>query len=145
MYAAILLVLALVAPSTTPAAADQQAGYVVIVNEANDIATLSAGELSRMFLKKTNRWDSGLDVVPVDLPEDAPVRAAFSAAVHGKPVAAIHAYWQQQIFSGRAVPPTEKPSDDQVVAFVRATPGAVGYVASSTPLTTGVRRLQVIR
>jgi ABC-type phosphate transport system substrate-binding protein len=145
MIKALLLLVAVVALGPSPVAAQQ--GYVVIVNETNGVSTLSAEELSRVFLKKTHRLSNGggLDVVPVDLPESAPAREAFSAAVHGKPVSAVHAYWQQQIFSGRAVPPTEKGSDDQVVAFVRSTPGAIGYVSAGAPLGAGVRRVQVVR
>ena len=141
MRLAILLLGVLAA---APAAA-QQGGYAIIVNEANSVSTLSAEEVSKLFFKKTHRWASGLDVVPVDLPESAPAREAFSAAVHGKAVSAVHAYWQQQIFSGRAVPPAEKPSDEQVVAFVRATPGAIGYVSAGAPLSAGVRRVQITR
>jgi len=141
MRFAILLLVALVGH---PSAA-QQGGYAVIVNEANSVSTLSAEEVSKIFFKKTHRWTSGLDVVPVDLPESAPAREAFSAAVHGKSVGAVRAFWQQQIFSGRAVPPVERPSDEQVVAFVRATPGAIGYVSAGAPLSAGVRRVQIVR
>ena len=140
-----LAILSLVALAAIGApAASQQSGYAVIVNEANSVATLSAEEVSKIFFKKTHRWTNGQDVVPVDLPESAPAREAFSAAVHGKSVGAVRAYWQQQIFSGRAVPPAEKPSDEQVVAFVRATPGAIGYVSAGASLS-GVKRVQVVR
>ena len=143
MRLAILSLVALVALGS-PAAA-QQGAYAVIVNEAIGVTTLSAEEVSKIFFKKTHRWTNGLDVVPVDLPESAPAREAFSAAVHGKSVGAVRAYWQQQIFSGRAVPPAEKSSDEQVVAFVRSTPGAIGYVSAGAPLSSGVRRVQIVR
>jgi len=139
MLRALLLLVGLAA---APVAAQQ--GYVVIVNDANGVSQVSAGELSRMFMKKLNRWQSGLDVVPVDQPESAAAREAFSAGVHGKSVSAVHAFWQQQIFSGRAVPPAEKASDEQVIAFVRSTPGAVGYVSAGASLS-GVKRVQVVR
>lgn len=141
MRFAIALLLALVA---VPAAA-QQGGYAVIVNEANSVSTLSAEEVSKIFFKKTQRWSSGLEAVPVDLPESAPVRESFSAAVLGKPVSAIRAYWLQQIFSGRSGPPPEKPSDEQVIDFVRNNPGAIGYVSAGATLSGGVRRVQVVR
>ncbi len=144
MLKAIVLLAAFAALLAPPAAA-QQGGYVVIVNEANDISALRADEVSKIFFKKAHRWPNGNDVVPVDLPESAPAREAFSAAVHGKSVGAVRAYWQQQIFSGRDVPPAEKGSDEQVIAFVRATPGAIGYVSAGATLAPGVRRVQVIR
>jgi len=144
MIKAILWLGALVGLVAVPAAA-QQGGYVVIVHEANGISALRTDEVSKIFFKKAHRWPDGIDVVPVDLPESAPAREAFSAAVHGKSVGAVRAYWQQQIFSGRAVPPAEKASDEQVVAFVRATPGAIGYVSTGATISPGVRRIQVVR
>jgi len=140
-----IVVLAAFAALLAPPAAAQQGGYVVIVNEANDISALRADEVSKIFFKKAHRWPNGNDVVPVDLPESAPAREAFSAAVHGKSVGAVRAYWQQQIFSGRDAPPAEKGSDEQVIAFVRATPGAIGYVSAGATLAPGVKRVQVIR
>jgi ABC-type phosphate transport system substrate-binding protein len=139
------VLLAACAAMLTPPAAAQQGGYVVIVNDANSISALTTEELSKIFFKKAQRWPNGFDVVPVVLPESAPVREAFSVQVHGKSVGAVRAYWQQQIFSGRAVPPAERPSDEQVVAFVRSTPGAIGYVSTGATLAPGVRRLQVVR
>ena len=117
-------------------------GYHVVVNPSNPAAAVSTAQLSRMFLKKLPKWDHGTAVVPVDQPTDAAVRADFSRAVHGKPVAAVVAYWQQQIFAGRDVPPAEKAGDEAVLAFVRANPGAVGYVSASAN-TSGVKVLEV--
>jgi ABC-type phosphate transport system substrate-binding protein len=57
-------------------------------------------------------------------------------------VGAIVAAWQQEIFAGREIPPAEKPGDAAVIAFVKANPGAIGYVASFSP-TEGVRVVDV--
>src|SRR5229473_5996741 len=102
--------------------------YKVIVNVGNDRGTISKQELSNIFLKKKKAWDNGTPIVVVDQQDKAPVRETFTSAIHEKSVAAIKSYWQQQIFSGRDVPPVEKASDSDVVAFVRANPGAVGYI-----------------
>ena len=70
-----------------------------------------------------------MKIEPVDLKIGNPVRGKFSYAVHKKTVAAMKAYWQQQIFSGRGVPPPEKSSDAGVVDYVRSRSGAIGYVS----------------
>ena len=123
--------------------AAQERGYVVIVNQSNPITAVSSDELSRLFMKKTARWTTGQEVVPVDLAESAPAREQFSQDVHHKPVAAVKAYWQTMIFSGRGVPPMEAPSEQSVVAFVRSTPGAIAYVSAQVALGPGVRRIRV--
>jgi hypothetical protein len=46
-------------------------------------------------------------------------------------VAAVKAYWQQRIFSGRGVPPPALDSDQAVLEYVASHPGAVGYVSGA--------------
>jgi ABC-type phosphate transport system substrate-binding protein len=105
-------------------------GYKVVVNPNNPTSSVSKAQLSALFLKKTP-WPNGQAVQPIDLAEDAAVRRAFTAAVHARPVSAIKAYWQQKVFTGRDVQPTEEAGDAAVVAFVHANPGAVGYVSEA--------------
>jgi len=106
----------------------------VIVNSSNPVSTLSRQEASALFLKKKPKWQSGDAVMPVDLPEDAATRDAFSREVLGKPTTAVKAFWQQMIFSGRNVPPPERRTDDDVIAYVRSTPGAIGYISGAGPV-----------
>jgi ABC-type phosphate transport system substrate-binding protein len=118
----ILIALAVAVATIAPAAARAQ-GYVVIVNAAG-AASLSKDEVSKAFLKK------GSGLVAVDQSKGAAVRDAFSKAVLGRPASAVATYWQQQIFAGKDVPPAEKSSDADVVAFVKANPKAIGYVSA---------------
>lgn len=117
--------------------------FVIVVNDQNTTAAMPRVLVSRYFLKKVSRWDSGAVALPVDLPASSPIRDAFSKRVLAKSVSSIKAYWQQQIFSGRDVPPPEKPDDASVLEFVRANPSAIAYVSSSAELPRGVRVLTV--
>ena len=110
-------------------AAGWAADYQVIVHSANPTDILTKEQLGKMFLKKLVKWDTGTPIVPVDQAAASPVRAAFTKIVHGKPVSAIASYWQQQIFAGKEVPPAEKAGDAAVLAYVKATPGAIGYIS----------------
>jgi ABC-type phosphate transport system substrate-binding protein len=125
-------------------AARADAGYAVVVSASNPITSISRDQASKLFLKKAATWQDGRDVVPVDQPEGSPVRDAFTKAVLHKSVAAVKSYWQQQIFSGRGVPPTEKSSDGDVLGFVRTTPNAIGYVSASAPVGPGVKVVNVV-
>lgn len=117
--------------------------FMIVVNDQNATPAMSRALVSRYFLKKVSRWDSGAVALPVDLPADSPVRDAFSRHVLSKSVSSIRAYWQQQIFSGRDVPPPEKPDDAAVLEFVRANPAAIAYVSSVATLPSGVRVLTI--
>jgi ABC-type phosphate transport system substrate-binding protein len=122
----------------------QSQSFVVIVNAANPVTSLTPGEISDIFLKRTTRWKgSKLVALPVDLSKRSPVREAFTKRLIARSVSAVGSYWQQQIFSGKAVPPVEKTNEADVVAFVRANPGAVGYVAAGTELGSGVKAVLI--
>jgi ABC-type phosphate transport system substrate-binding protein len=119
--------------------ASQSAPFKVVVNGAQQVSSISKAQVSRFFLKKETTWAGGQAVMPVDQVDRAPVRASFSQSVHGRDVSAIKSYWQRMIFSGTAVPPPEKASDDEVLAYVKANPGAVGYVHADASLPAGVK------
>lgn len=118
-------------------------GYKVIVNSSNSVASASKDDLSRIFLKKASKFSNGHAATPVDLPASSPVRDAFSKDVHGKSTSAVEAYWQQQIFSGRDVPPPQK-SESGAVEFVRSNPNGIAYVSAGTA-TEGVKVISVTK
>jgi ABC-type phosphate transport system substrate-binding protein len=115
--------------------------YKVVINTSNSVTSLDHREVSALFLRRTTRWSNGTPVLPVDGP-DSSAREDFSKAVHGKKAAAVRSYWLQVIFSGQGVPPPEKSSDDEVIAYVKAHAGAIGYV-SATTATSEVKVLKV--
>ncbi len=122
--------------------AQDSVNFKVIVNTSNSVATMSKAQVSKLLLKKKTKWENGSKVVPVDLTDSSPVRVEFSKAIHGKSVNAVKSYWQKLIFSGRAVPPSMKASDTEVVDFVKANAGAVGYVSGKAPVA-GVKILKI--
>jgi hypothetical protein len=69
------------------------------------------------------------------------VRDNFSRDVHGKPTSAVEAYWQQQVFSGREVPPPEK-NEGSALDFVRSNSNGIAYVSSAAD-TGGLRVINV--
>ena len=140
LLSALLTAAALV---TAPPAGAQARTYVVIVNAANPVSSMSRADLSRLFLKKTERWSNGAAVAPVDLEASSKVRASFTKEILGKSTASVQSFWQQQIFSGRNVPPVTKPTDDQVIAYVRANANAIGYVAAIAAAPPGTRLVVV--
>ena len=73
----------------------QQSDVEVIVNASNPTTEMPSADVAQLFLKRITTWSNGATVVPVDLPESSPVRERFSDGVHGRPTAAIEAFWQR--------------------------------------------------
>ena len=139
----LLLGTSITAQEPAAVVAEEEASFQVVVNDQNPTAELPANRVARMFLKKLKRWDNGVRVRPIDLEVGSTIREAFTRSVHGKSVTAIKSFWQRMIFSGRDVPPEEKQTEREILDFVRAHPGAIGYVAADTPLGDGVKKLDV--
>jgi len=117
--------------------------YQVVVHPAVQVTELTRSQLSRYFLKKATQWPDASPVRPIE-PLDPRLRRAFAEQVHERSPAAITAYWNALIFSGRDLPPLEKSEDADVIAYVRATPGAIGYVSAASD-TGGVKVVTVRR
>lgn len=115
--------------------------YRVIVHPQNPVTAIERRFVADAFLKKVTHWRHGEALRPVDLRDTAP-RRRFSEEVLARPVSAVRSYWQQQIFSGRGIPPPELDSDDEVVRFVLSNPGAIGYVSGHAELG-GAKVLQL--
>lgn len=119
-------------------AAEPATAYKLVVNSTNAVTTLSHDDVSKIFLKKTTKWPNGQPVLPVDLPATAPVRLAFSKDILRRVPYEVAAYWNQAIFSGRALPPPTKASDSDVLSYVRDNPNAIGYVAADAKIGESV-------
>ncbi len=121
--------------------AEAQSGFQIVVHSSSSITSMPQEAVSRLFLKKDTTWSTGGEVLPVDQAGDSAVRKTFSEAIHGRGTSQIQRYWQQQLFSGAAVPPSELASDAAVIDFVKSNPGAVGYVRQGS----SVRGVKVLR
>jgi ABC-type phosphate transport system substrate-binding protein len=129
---ALLAALALgCALACTSLARAEGPAYRVIVNPRNPHTSVDRRFIAQAFLKKATQWSDGEVIRPVDLAANAPARERFTEDVLDRTVAAVKSYWQQLIFSGRAVPPPELDSDEAVIRYVLRVPGAVGYVSGA--------------
>jgi TonB family protein len=137
------LYVALVALCGCAASLQAQSGFQVVVNESNSVDRINAGDLARIYLREQNTWPNGKPVVPVDLPAESSARERFTSTVLGKSTSQIKAHWEREVFAGRAVPPAEQRSEREVLSFVAANPGSVGYVSESATLPNGVRALAI--
>ena len=137
-----LLSVAVTLASQPPAGGDPGPAFQVIVNADNSATRLDKRFVAEAFLRKRTRWDGDRAILPVDLGQKSKARSAFSQQVLGRDVASVRRYWAQLVFSGRGVPPPELASDGDVIKYVAAHGGAIGYVAPGAALS-GVKVVEV--
>lgn len=114
-------------------AGDPPPEFRVIAHAARPETSVERAFVADVFLKNVTRWANEDPTRPVDQRPENEVRKRFSESVLRRTVAAVKTYWQQRIFSGRGVPPPELDSDEAVVHYVEAHPGAIGYISGSAP------------
>jgi len=105
--------------------------FVVIVNNANPVTSLTTAELRRIFMKQTRMWPHGEPMVPVDWDSTHYLRAIFSKDVLTRSVREMQDYWVQQSMTQGVTPPSTQRSARAVMRFVAGVPGAISYVPPS--------------
>lgn len=122
---------ATVAALLSLAAAAASAQVAVIVNPKNSTSSMTADQVSAIFLGKTSTLPSGATAAPADQSESAAIRETFYTKVTGKQSAQVKAAWSRLVFSGKGTPPKEFANSAEVKKFVASNPDAIGYVEKS--------------
>jgi ABC-type phosphate transport system substrate-binding protein len=95
---------------------------------ANASVTLTADEFKEVFLGD-KQLAGGAKLVPVD---NAAAQADFLSKVLQSDGTKYAARWTKKSFREGLTAPAVKGSDAEVIAFVKSTPGAVGYVSGAS-------------
>lgn len=109
-----------------PAAEAQS--FVIIVNKANPVKSLTVVELRRIFTKQTRMWPHAESMVPVDWDATSEIRQVFSQRVLNRSVREMAEFWVQQSITQGLAPPSTQKSSRAVLRFVASVPGAISYV-----------------
>ena len=96
---------------------------------ANPSLELAGGDVKDVFLGEKQMAGS-IKLVPVD---NSAQQAGFLSAVLGMDTAKYQGMWTKKSFRDGVNAPSVKGSDAEVAAFVKSTPGAIGYVGSAPP------------
>ncbi|MEA9587370.1 phosphate ABC transporter substrate-binding protein [Xanthomonas sp. WHRI 10064A] len=107
------------------------ADVVVVMSAKGGPDSLSAAQVSQIFLAKSNSLPGGGAAVPIDQEEGVAVRDEFYKKVASRDSAQLKSYWSQLMFTGKAQRPKRVSGDDAVKKAVTATPGAIGYISAA--------------
>ncbi|PKF50454.1 hypothetical protein AT251_11505 [Enterovibrio nigricans] len=84
-----------------------------------------------LYMGRYTAYPNGATADTTDLPDNSPLREDFYNRLVGKSVAQINAYWARLLFTGKAEPPQAKPSEQDVVNYVRENRSAIAYIKES--------------
>ena len=106
-------------------AADTTLAVIVAAGEAP--LALGQAELAQLY-RRQRQFVGGRRLQPVNLPAQHALRRWFSQQLLGASPEDMEGYWRDLYFNG-VVPPFVLASEEAVLRFVAATPGALGYVS----------------
>jgi ABC-type phosphate transport system substrate-binding protein len=136
-----VLAITLVAGALPAANGTQE--FQVVVHPGVRGTWISRASLQALYTGQTDRWGDKTSAKPVDQSLKTPVRRAFTTSVLGRSTGEIQRYWQDRIALDRVFPPPIKSTDEEVLRFVAATAGAVGYVGLDTAIPEGVKVISI--
>jgi ABC-type phosphate transport system substrate-binding protein len=123
----LALALTLLVVSTTSAAGD----IVIVANSEAGTDSLSKSDLESIMLGKKKKWDNGTKIKIAILKEGG-THEGFTKEYTGKTASQFKSYWKKLVFTGEGIQPKSFKTEDELVAYVAKTKGAVGYVSSGT-------------
>ena len=126
--AATGLLLVWMAWMAAPRAQAPAASFVIIVNKANPVKTLTLIELRSIFMKQSRMWPHAEAMVPVDWDSTSEVRQAFCKVVMNRSVREMSEYYVAQSMTQGVTPPSTQKSSRAILRFVASVPGAISYV-----------------
>jgi ABC-type phosphate transport system substrate-binding protein len=122
-----LTLAALVTPRGRSAA--PEGAVAVIAAAGSSLPALRTDELAQLY-RRRKLFVGAQRVQPVNLPAQHPLRRWFSQQLLGASPQEMEGYWRDLYFDG-VTPPFVLASEEAVIRFVAATPGAIGYVCAS--------------
>ncbi len=122
----ILLVLFVGTVCITPT----QAEVFFIANGSVDSSSLTRAQLKDIFLGVEVKWQNGQKIVLATL-KGLPVHKTFLKEYIKKNPSQFKNYWRKMIFTGKGSLPQPLQSENELIAYVAGTRGAVGYISSS--------------
>lgn len=144
MKAKILIVLffvAVVGAAFLSPGAVYAGDIVIIANNKVAESSLSGEDVKNIFLFKKKKWANGQTIDFVVL-KDGAVHKAFLKGYAKKTPSQFKRYFKTLVFTGKGKPPKSFASEKELVGYVAATEGAIGYVSSGAK-TGSVKTISV--
>ncbi len=110
---------------------DAVSDVIVIAHPEVEGEGLRRSEITNIYLGKAKTWPKGGRVV-IGALKTGTAHATFTKRYTHKTTAQFAAFWKRLVFTGKGVHPRVLKSETAMVAFVRDTKNAIGYISPDT-------------
>jgi ABC-type phosphate transport system substrate-binding protein len=123
-------------------AAQEEEALGVIVNKSNDLASINTRILRNIYLGKQTIWPNNKTIVVAVLKEGK-IHDKFLKTIVQQNSTQFSLYWKNLTFTGTGIAPKVFDTEEEVKAFVKDNPGAIGYVPLSA-IDDSVKKLPIM-
>ncbi len=101
---------------------------LIVANAGLTVTQITETQLRDIFTGARTRFDNGARAVPVLL-KGGPVHEVFLRRHVGDTPDEFRVRWRKAVFTGQGSMPREFASEAELLHYIEATPGAIGYVS----------------
>ena len=105
---------------------------ILITNNNNPVTQLEQRDIRAMFNMRLKTWSNNEAVHVFVLKQNDPVHEQFCKDILKIFPHQLQASWDRLVFSGTGEAPKVVTSEAEMISAVSTTPGAIGYLSSST-------------
>jgi len=124
------------------AIAQDEEAVGVVVNKGNSISTINSRILRNIYLGKQTIWPDNKSIV-VAILKEGKIHEKFLKTIVQQNSTQFSIYWKNQTFTGTGVAPKVFETEMDLKAFVKDTPGAIGYI-SLAAIDDSVKKVPVM-
>ncbi|MDD2916204.1 MAG: hypothetical protein PHP70_12900 [Gallionella sp.] len=106
--------------------AQAHAGEIVVIGNSN-VPKMDAATIKKVYTGKAISV-SGVNVTPIGFKSGTTVRDRFLQEFLHQNEDKYTAYWTVRRYIGKGTPPLELSSAEEIIGYIKVTPGAVGYI-----------------
>ncbi|WP_292916192.1 substrate-binding domain-containing protein [Nitrosomonas sp.] len=102
--------------------------YEIVTNPGVDEKTLTVNSLRSIFSMRLKTWPDGTKIRVFVLSDDDELHQIFSKEKLNVFPYQLRSTWDRLVFSGTGQAPTKVNSNEEMLAKISSTPGAIGYL-----------------
>ena len=101
---------------------------VFVVHRDLTETTLSAEDVKNILLGNLTKWPKG-PVIKLVILTEGPVQTKVIRDHTQRTPDQFDKFWKRKVFTGTGIMPAQVQTEAEVIAYVAANPGAIGYVS----------------
>ena len=108
----------------------QSATSIIVIGNKVGFESTSMKEVKQIFRGKYSSWKNN-EQVTIVLPSSKSESAiGVALIIYGTSVSSMQRYWLSLVFQGRFSAPIFLETDQEIITYIKKTPGAIGVISS---------------